>query len=133
MTEITIGGRLVGPAHKPFIIAEMSGNHNQSLDRALALLDAAAAAGVDALKLQTYTADTISMDTGFAIAEGGQSLWEGRNLYRLYQAAHALGVARRVVCPRPPARAAGVQLPVRRDGGGLSGNAGRAGLQDCLV
>ena len=88
MTEITIGGRPVGPAHKPFIIAEMSGNHNQSLDRALALVDAAAAAGVDALKLQTYTADTISMDTGFAIAEGGQSLWEGRNLYRLYQAAH---------------------------------------------
>ncbi|WP_310391669.1 pseudaminic acid synthase [Hymenobacter sp.] len=88
MTEITIGGRLVGPAHKPFIIAEMSGNHNQSLARALALVEAAAAAGVDALKLQTYTADTISMDTGFAIAEEGHSLWEGQNLYKLYQAAH---------------------------------------------
>ncbi|WP_449272066.1 N-acetylneuraminate synthase family protein [Hymenobacter humi] len=88
MTEITIGGRPVGPAHKPFIIAEMSGNHNQSLERALALVDAAAAAGVDALKLQTYTADTITMDTGFAIDEEGQSLWEGKNLYKLYEEAH---------------------------------------------
>ena len=88
MTEITIGGRKVGPAHKPFIIAEMSGNHNQSLERGLALVDAAAAAGVDALKLQTYTADTITMDTGFAIDENGKSLWEGKNLYQLYQEAH---------------------------------------------
>jgi len=88
MIEITIGGRRVGPAHKPFIIAEMSGNHNQSLERGLALVDAAAAAGVDALKLQTYTADTITMDTGFAIDEEGRSLWEGKNLYQLYQEAH---------------------------------------------
>ena len=86
--EITIGGRPVGPAHKPFIIAEMSGNHNQSLDRALALVDAAAAAGVDALKLQTYTADTISMDTGFVIREEGKSLWEGKSLYQLYKEAY---------------------------------------------
>jgi pseudaminic acid synthase len=86
--EITIGGRPVGPAHKPFIIAEMSGNHNQSLDRALALVDAAAAAGVDALKLQTYTADTISMDTGFVIREDGKSLWEGKSLYQLYKEAY---------------------------------------------
>ena len=88
MIEITIGGRRVGPAHKPLIIAEMSGNHNQSLERALALVDAAAATGVDALKLQTYTADTITMDTGFAIDEEGRSLWEGKNLYQLYQEAH---------------------------------------------
>ncbi|MGI4875708.1 MAG: pseudaminic acid synthase [Janthinobacterium lividum] len=88
MTEIQIGGRPVGPAHKPFIIAEMSGNHNQSLERALALVDAAAAAGVAALKLQTYTADTITMDTGFTINEEGQSLWEGKNLYKLYEEAH---------------------------------------------
>ena len=88
MPEIHIGGRPVGPQHPPFVIAEMSGNHNQSLDRALALVDAAAAAGVHALKLQTYTADTISMDTGFTIREEGQSLWEGQDLYRLYQAAH---------------------------------------------
>ena len=88
MPEIHIGGRPVGPQHAPFIIAEMSGNHNQRLDRALALVDAAAAAGVHALKLQTYTADTITMDTGFVIREEGQSLWEGRDLYRLYQEAH---------------------------------------------
>ena len=88
MTEIQIGGRPVGLAHKPFIIAEMSGNHNQSLDRALALVEAAAAAGVDALKLQTYTADTITMDTGFTINEEGTSLWEGKNLYKLYEEAH---------------------------------------------
>lgn len=86
--EINIGGRLVGPTHRPFIIAEMSGNHNQRLDRALALVDAAADAGVDALKLQTYTADTISMDTGYVIREDGQSLWEGKSLYRLYQEAY---------------------------------------------
>ena len=86
--EITIGGRPVGAAHKPFIIAEMSGNHNQRLDRALALVDAAADAGVDALKLQTYTADTISMDTGFVIREDGQSLWEGKSLYQLYKEAY---------------------------------------------
>lgn len=88
MTEITIGGRPVGTAHKPFIIAEMSGNHNQSLERALQIVDAAAEAGVDAIKLQTYTADTITMDTGFVIREEGQSLWEGRSLYKLYQEAH---------------------------------------------
>jgi pseudaminic acid synthase len=86
--EINIGGRLVGPTHRPFIIAEMSGNHNQRLDRALALVDAAADAGVDALKLQTYTADTISMDTGYIIQEDGQSLWEGKSLYQLYQEAY---------------------------------------------
>ena len=86
--EITIGGRPVGPDQPPFIIAEMSGNHNQRLERALALVDAAADAGVDALKLQTYTADTISMDTGYVIREDGQSLWEGKSLYQLYQEAY---------------------------------------------
>lgn len=86
--EFSIGDRLVGPNQRPFIIAEMSGNHNQSLDRALALVDTAAAAGVDALKLQTYTADTISMDTGYVIYEDGQSLWEGKSLYQLYKEAY---------------------------------------------
>lgn len=75
---------------KPFIIAEMSGNHNQSLDRALAIVEAVAKTGVHAIKLQTYTADTMTID----IAEGEffiddvQSLWKGQSLYGLYQKAY---------------------------------------------
>lgn len=74
----------------PFIIAEMSGNHNQSLDRALAIVDAAAAAGVDALKIQTYTADTMTLDidTGEFFIADKDSLWEGESLYHLYEKAY---------------------------------------------
>lgn len=86
---ITIGAHSIGPDHAPFIIAEMSGNHNQSLDRALAIVDAAAAAGAHALKLQTYTADTITLNVRggeFDISDEG-SLWKGRNLHDLYSEA----------------------------------------------
>lgn len=79
-----ISGRPIGPDHPPFVIAELSGNHNQSIERARALIDAAADAGADAVKLQTYTPDTITIDhdgPGFRI-EGG--LWAGRTLYELY-------------------------------------------------
>lgn len=69
MKDIQIGHRLIGPKHIPFIIAEMSGNHNQSLDRALEIVDAAANAGAHALKLQTYTADTITMKGVFSIQD----------------------------------------------------------------
>lgn len=72
---------------KPFIIAEMSGNHNQSLDRALAIVDAAARAGADAIKLQTYTADTITMKGVYTITDK-KSLWKSRDLYDLYEEAH---------------------------------------------
>lgn len=75
---------------KPFIIAEMSGNHNHSLERALEIVDAAAEAGVDALKIQTYTADTITIDKSdgeFFIADP-KSLWKGESLYSLYQKAY---------------------------------------------
>ena len=78
------------PISKPKIIAEMSGNHNQSLDRALAIVDAAAKAGVDAIKLQTYTADTMTLDISegeFFIADK-DSLWKGESLYHLYRKAY---------------------------------------------
>ncbi len=85
---IAIAGRPIGPGHPPYVIAEMSGNHNGDIGRALALIDAAHAAGADAVKLQTYTADTITLDhdgPGFTV-EGG--LWHGRKLHELYQEAH---------------------------------------------
>ena len=77
-------------SEKPFIIAEMSGNHNQSLKRALEIVDAAAESGVDALKIQTYTADTMTLDLNereFRINDP-KSLWYGRSLYDLYQEAY---------------------------------------------
>src|SRR5688572_29330715 len=88
--SIQVGKRRIGPDHLPFIIAEMSGNHNQSLERALAIVDAAAAAGAHAVKLQTYTADTITLDVheaAFFIADE-KSLWKGNSLHRLYKQAY---------------------------------------------
>ena len=88
--NIEINGVRIGPGHPPFIIAEMSGNHNQSLDRALAIVEAAAKARAHAVKLQTYTADTMTLD----IAEGEffiddpKNLWKGRSLYDLYKDAY---------------------------------------------
>ena len=84
---IHIDGRPIGPGHEPYIICEMSGNHNGSLDRALHLLEEAAKTGADAIKMQSYTADTITIDhdgPAFKI-EGG--LWDGRTLHELYQEA----------------------------------------------
>ncbi|MFJ8261822.1 pseudaminic acid synthase [Rummeliibacillus sp. NPDC094406] len=81
---------LIGSESKPFIIAEMSGNHNQSLERALEIVDAAAASGAHALKIQTYTADTLTLNVhgeGFDIVDEG-NLWKGRNLYDLYNEAY---------------------------------------------
>ncbi len=88
--HISIGNRTIGLSHRPYLIAEMSGNHNRSLGRALQIVDAAAAAGADAIKLQTYTADTMTLNTrapGFVI-EDPNSLWAGRQLYDLYDEAH---------------------------------------------
>lgn len=85
-----IGNTEVGAHVRPYLIAEMSGNHNQSLDRALEIVDAAAGAGADAIKLQTYTADTMTLNTrmpGFVI-DSPDSLWNGRQLYQLYEEAH---------------------------------------------
>ena len=85
--KFKIGKYEIGDSCKPFIIAEMSGNHNQSIDRALALVDAAAEAGAHALKLQTYTADTITMKGAFTITDEN-SLWKGKELHDLYKMAY---------------------------------------------
>jgi pseudaminic acid synthase len=85
-----IATREIGPRHGPFIVAEMSGNHNQSLERGLAIIEAAAQAGAHAIKLQTYTADTMTLDLDdgeFYIADP-DSLWKGMSLHRLYQQAY---------------------------------------------
>jgi pseudaminic acid synthase len=87
--SIKVGTREIGTNFAPLVIAEMSGNHNQSLDRALAIVAAAAAAGAHALKLQTYRPDTMTLDLqgeGFSVDDTG-SLWHGRSLYDLYREA----------------------------------------------
>lgn len=90
MTAFPIAGRPVGPGAPPFLIAEMSGNHNQSLERALAIVDAAAQAGAHALKIQTYTADTMTLDisAGEFRIDDPASLWRGKSLYELYKEAY---------------------------------------------
>jgi len=90
MIEFQISGKKIGLEYRPFIIAEMSGNHNQSLDRALKIVEAAAKAGAHAIKLQTYTADTMTLKVDydeFKITDKN-SLWYGRYLYDLYEEAH---------------------------------------------
>lgn len=89
MQPIYIEHRAIGDGHRPFIIAELSGNHQQSLSTALAMIEAAAQAGVDAIKLQTYTADSMTLDVDaddFRVNEF-DSLWRSEHLYQLYQKA----------------------------------------------
>ncbi len=90
MQSVKIGQYLLDQDHPPFVIAEMSGNHNHSLERALAIVEAAAHAGVQALKLQTYTADTMTLDIdeGEFYIDDPNSLWQGTSLYKLYQQAY---------------------------------------------
>jgi N-acetylneuraminate synthase len=87
---VRFAGRAIGIDQPPFIVAELSGNHNGSLERARAIIDAAIDAGADAIKLQTYTADTLTIACdapGFRISDPG-SPWAGRTLYDLYREAH---------------------------------------------
>ncbi|WP_042805964.1 pseudaminic acid synthase [Thioalkalivibrio sp. ALE19] len=88
MTRITIDGRTIGLGEAPYVIAEMSANHNGCIDTAYRLLEEAKKAGADAVKIQTYRPDTITLDSylpDFQITEG---LWQGRTLYELYEWAH---------------------------------------------
>lgn len=87
--EIRIGGHVISEDSPTFIVAEMSANHNMNFDRAMEILQAAKAAGADAVKIQTYTADTITLNCDapcFQITQG--TLWDGTTLYKLYQSAY---------------------------------------------
>lgn len=88
MLKIQIAGRSIGPAYQPYVIAELSANHNGKLDTAMRIIEEAKKAGADAVKLQTYRPDTITLDCDgedFKIRGG---LWNGRTLYELYEEAH---------------------------------------------
>lgn len=90
VADTRLGGRTIGSRHPPFVIAEISGNHNGSLSKALAIVEAAARAGAHAVKIQTYTADTMTLDIRERefVIDDPESLWHGRSLYDLYQEAH---------------------------------------------
>lgn len=88
--EIDVAGIAVGEGHRPLVVAEMSGNHNGDLGRALAIVDMIAESGAQSVKLQTYRADTITIDAdgpAFRVSDDHE-LWGGKNLYRLYDEAH---------------------------------------------
>lgn len=88
MNEITIAGRTIGAGHSPYVIAEMSANHNGSIDTAFRIIEAAKQVGADAVKLQTYRPDTITLDCDTEEFRIHGGLWDGKTLYQLYAEAH---------------------------------------------
>lgn len=85
---IEINGRKIGPEQQTYIIAEMSANHNHDFDTAVKIIEEAHKAGADAIKLQTYTADTMTIDSDKSIFQIKGTIWDGYNLYKLYQEAY---------------------------------------------
>src|SRR4051794_35036624 len=88
LDSISIDGREIGPSQPPYVIAELSANHNGSIETAMKIIEEAKRAGADAVKLQTYRPDTITLNVDrpeFRITGG---LWDGKSLYELYEEAH---------------------------------------------
>src|SRR5690606_4076070 len=88
MTEISIAGRPIGNRHAPYVIAEMSANHNGNIDTAFRIIEEARKAGADALKVQTYRPDTITLNSDLPDFQIKGGLWDGKTLYELYEWAH---------------------------------------------
>lgn len=88
MSSFSIAGRPIGRGHPPYVIAEVSANHNGELAQALRIIDAAVEAGADAVKIQTYRPDTITLDADTPDFQISGGLWDGRRLYDLYEWAH---------------------------------------------
>ncbi len=88
MKSIQIASRSIGPGYPPYVIAELSANHNGKLETALKIIEEAQKAGADAVKLQTYTADTITLNCDSEDFQIKGGLWDGKTLYQLYQEAH---------------------------------------------
>ena len=86
--EINIAGRKIGPAYSPYVIAEMSANHNGNIETAFRIIEEAKKAGADAIKMQTYTADTLTLNCDLPDFQINDGLWAGRTLYELYEWAH---------------------------------------------